>query len=163
MKKIFFILAIALFVPISLFAQTKTEAKNIFANSYDNVNDFEKILNPNQVKTLNETLKSFETKTGNKIIIVTISATPNYRDLTIYSQDLDRYLRIGLKIDPSILFVVSKELRQIQILGVDKIHDKLTNQEIESIVNTYVVPELKKGDYYKGLEAGSTQLVKKLQ
>ncbi|RZJ48177.1 MAG: TPM domain-containing protein, partial [Flavobacterium sp.] len=150
-------------VPISLFAQTKTETKNIFANSYDNVNDFEKILNPNQVKTLNETLKSFETKTGNKIIIVTISATPNYRDLTNYSQDLDRYLRIGLKIDPSILFVVSKELRQIQILGVDKIHDKLTNQEIESIVNTYVVPELKKGDYYKGLEAGSTQLVKKLQ
>jgi uncharacterized protein len=163
MKKIFFIFTFALFVHTSFFAQTKTEAKNIFANSYDNVNDFEKILNPNQVKTLNETLKAFETKTGNKIIVITISATPSYRDLTNYSQDLDRYLRIGLKIDPSILFVVSKELRQIQILGVDKIRDKLTNQEIESIVNTNVVPELKKGDYYKGLESGITQIIKKLE
>jgi len=135
MKKIFFIIILALFT-FNSFGQTKTEAKNIFANSYENVNDFENILNPNQVKTLNSTLKSFETKTGNKIIVITISATPSYRDLTNYSQDLDRYLRIGLKIEPSILFVVSKELRQIQILGVDKIRDKLSNQEIENIVKS---------------------------
>jgi uncharacterized protein len=162
MKKIFFIITLAIFT-FNSFGQTKTESKNIFANSYENVNDFENILNPNQVKTLNATLKSFETKTGNKIIVITISATPSYRDLTNYSQDLDRYLRIGLKIEPSILFVVSKELRQIQILGVDKIRDKLSNQEIENIVNTYVVPELKKGDYYKGLETGTTQIIKKLE
>ncbi|PWB28180.1 TPM domain-containing protein [Flavobacterium sp. HTF] len=163
MKKIFFIFAIALFAPNSFFAQTKTEAKNIFANSYDNVNDFEKILNPNQVKTLNGTLKSFETKTGKKIIVVTISSTPSYRDLSNYSEDLHRYLNIGLKIEPSILFVISKDLRQIQILGDNKISDKLSNQEIENIVNTFVVPELKKGDYYKGLETGTAQIIKKLE
>jgi uncharacterized protein len=39
----------------------------------------------------------------------------------------------------------------------------LSNQEIENIVNTYVVPELKKGDYYKGLETGTAQIIKKLE
>jgi uncharacterized protein len=161
MKKIVFFLAISLFLPQYFFAQT--ESPNIFAKSYDYVNDFEKILTPNQVKNLNDFLKSTETKTKNKILIVTTASIAPYTDLTTYSLGLDKYLMSKLNINTSILIVVSKQLRQIQIQGVDKISAKMNNQEMKDIISDYVIPELKKGDYYKGLQEGTLQLVKKLE
>lgn len=71
MKKLVLIFIIVLFLPTLSFAQTKTENQPVFAKSYDYVNDFEKILTPNQVKNLNDFLKSSEAKTNSKILIVT--------------------------------------------------------------------------------------------
>ncbi len=59
--------------------------------------------------------------------------------------------------------MISKQLRQIQVQGVNKIRAKMTDQEMKDIVSTYVIPELKKGDYYKGLQEGTRELVKKLE
>lgn len=163
MKKIVFILTIVLFLPHHFFAQTKTDASTIFAKSYDYVNDFENILSPKQVKDLSEYLKASEAKTNSKILVVTTSSIAPHTDLTDYSKELDKYLLSKLKIDVSILIVISKQLRQIQIQGVAKIGAKMTDQEMKDIVATYVIPELKKGDYYKGLQAGTLQLVKKIE
>jgi len=163
MKKLVFVFAIVLFFPNYFFAQTKGEAQNIFAKSYDYVNDFEKILIPKQIKDLNDYLKASEAKTKSKILIVTTSSIAPYTDLTDYSLDLDKYLLSKLKIDTSILIVISKQLRQIQVQGVDKIRAKMTDQEMKDIIAAYVVPELKKGDYYKGLQQGTLQLIKKIE
>lgn len=163
MKKMLFIIAITLFLPTTFFAQTKNETQNVFATSYKNVNDFEKILDPKQVQNLNTTLKSSEAKTGHKIIIVTTSSIASYADITDYSVDLVKYLSGTLKIDASILIVISKQLRQIQIRGIDKIRTKISDQEMENIIRSLVVPELKKGDYFKGLETGTNEIIKKLE
>lgn len=158
-----FILTIVLFLPNVFFAQTKSQPATIFASSYDYVNDFEKILTSNQIKNLTDYLKTSETKTKTKILVVTTSSINPYTDITNYSLDLDKYLLSKLKIDTSILIVISKQLRQIQIHGVDKIRAKMSDQEMKDIVTTYIVPELKKGDYYKGLQEGTFQLLKKIE
>lgn len=163
MKKLVFFLAISLFLSHHLFAQTKAESPNIFEKSYDYVNDFEKILTPSQVKSLNEFLKSNEAKTKNKILIVTTASITPYNDLNDYSLDLDKYLISKLNIDTTVLIVISKQLRQIQVQGVNKIRSKMSDQEMKDIISTYVVPELKKGDYYKGLQEGTSQIIKKLE
>lgn len=163
MKKIFFIIVLSVLFSNSFFAQTKTEPQTIFGKKYDYVNDFEKILTPKQAQTLSATLKSCETKTGHKIIIVTTPSISPYTDLTDYSLDLDKYLNTSLKIDASIILVISKQLRQIQIRGLDKLRNKLSDKEVESIISTFVIPELKKGDYYKGLQDGAAQIIKKLE
>lgn len=163
MKKILFLLTIVLFLPNHSFAQTTTNPTAQFAKSYDYVNDFEKILTQSQVKTLNDFLKSSEDKTKSKILIVTTSSIVPYTDLTDYSLALDKYMLAKLKIDTSILIVISKQLRQIQVQGVEKIRAKMSDQEMKDIITTYVVPELKKGDYYKGLEQGTKQLIKKIE
>lgn len=163
MKKLLLLLTITLFLPHYFSAQTKSDTQNIFAKSYDYVNDFEKIMNPSQVKSLTEFLKASEAKTKSKILIVSVASISPFTDLTDYSLELDKYLLSKLKIDTSILIVISKQLRQIQVQGVDKIRAKMSDQEMKEIISTYVVPELKKGDYYKGLEAGSKQLVKKIE
>ncbi|WP_166923596.1 TPM domain-containing protein [Flavobacterium poyangense] len=163
MKKIVFILALTVLFSTNSFAQAKTEAQNIFAKSYDYVNDFEKILTPKQIETLQEALKSCETKTNNKMLIVTTPTLGPYTELADYSLELDKYLNANLKIDASILLVISKQLRQIQIRGVDKLRNKLSDKEVESILTSFVIPELKKGDYFKGLQEGAIQIIKKLE
>lgn len=163
MKKILFIFTLVLFLPHHLFAQTKIEQQNLFAKSYDYVNDFENILTPKQAKDLNEFLKASEAKTKSKILIVSAASVSPYKDLNEYSLKLDHYLYSQLKIDTSVLIVISKQLRQIQFQGVAKIGAKVTDQELKDIISTYVIPELKKGDYYKGLQAGTLQLVKKIE
>lgn len=163
MKKILFLFAIVLFLPNHFYAQTAADASAMFAKSYDYMNDFEKILTSSQVKTLNDFLKSSETKTTSKILIVTTSSIAPYTDLSDYSLALDKYMLSQLKIDTSILIVISKQLRQIQVQGVEKVRSKMSDQELKDIITTYVVPELKKGDYYKGLELGVKQLLKKIE
>ncbi len=157
-----FFLTIVL-LPNLFFAQTKTQPAAVFAPSYDYVNDFEKILTSNQIKNLTDYLKTSEVKTKTKILVVTTSSINPYTDITNYSLDLDKYLLSTLKIDTSILIVLSKQLRQIQIHGVDKIRAKMSDQEMKDIVTTFIVPELKKGDYYKGLQEGTLQLLKKIE
>ncbi|MBW1654197.1 TPM domain-containing protein [Flavobacterium quisquiliarum] len=163
MKKILFLFTIVLFLPNHFYAQTAADAVAMFAKSYDYMNDFEKILTPSQVKTLNDFLKSSEAKTSSKILIVTTPSIAPYTDLSDYSLALDKYMLSQLKIDTSILIVISKQLRQIQVQGVEKVRSKMSDQELKDIITSYVVPELKKGDYYKGLELGVKQLLKKIE
>ena len=169
MKKIILIVTIVLLLPFSFFAQTKKEAKtsletaDVFAKSYDNVNDFEKILSPDQITNLNSTLKSFEKKTLYKIIIVTTSTINPYTDIYEYSQNLDKYLSNNLKVQPTILIILSKQLRQIQILGEDSIRYKLSDTATKEVIAGFAVPEFKKGDYYKGLELAAAEIIKKLE
>lgn len=168
MKKIILLLTILLLLPLSFFPQAKKEVKSTaettetFAKSYDNVNDFEKILSPDQIATLNTTLKSFEKKTLYKIIIVTTSSVKPYADLFEYTQNLDKYLNSTLKMQPTIIILLSKQLRQIQILGEDSIRYKLSDDQTKEIISGFAVPEFKNGDYYKGLEAAVNELIKKL-
>jgi uncharacterized protein len=163
MKKLMLFLAFSLFLFQNLCAQTKVESQNIFAKSYDYVNDFEKILTPNQISSLTEFLKSSEAKTKNKILIVTAASISPYIDLSDYSRDLDNYLISKLNIDTSILIVISKQLRQIQVQGTNNLRFKMSDQETKEIVSAYIIPELKKGDYYKALQEGTKQLTKKLE
>lgn len=163
MKKLVLLLAMSLFLSHNLFAQTKVETKSIFAKSYTYVNDFEKILTADQVKTLNDFLKSNDTKNKNKVLIVTTSSIAPYTDLGDYSLDLDKYLMSKLNIDTTVLIVISKQLRQIRVQGTDKRQTKISDQEIKDVVSAYVIPELKKGDYYKGLYEGTHQIIKKME
>ncbi|MFH6945011.1 TPM domain-containing protein [Flavobacterium sp. FlaQc-50] len=160
MKKIL-ILVISLVFPYVLFAQTKTQ--NIFAKSYNYVNDFEKILTPKQIENLNNVLKKGETKSTHKIIIVTTSSLNPYSNISDYTLDLDKYLINDLKVNASILIIMSEKLRQMRIQGVNKLHSKISDKEIEEIAANFVVPELKKGNYYKGLEDGIAQILKKIE
>ncbi|GEM_PF-570111 len=169
MKKIFFIILIILFSPSIVLSQAKKE-KNVTANSndsfsksYDYVNDFEKIMNADQITTLSNTLKAFEKKHLYKITVVTTASIAPYNAFPDYALELDKYLAADPKLDPTILIVVSKQLRQIQVQSIDLIRYKLSDSDTQSIITTYAVPEFKKGDYSKGLELAVEQIMNKLK
>lgn len=169
MKKLFFIISINLLSLTILSAQNKNDSdlntalKTIFSSSSNCVNDFEKVLTPEQAQTLNNTLNAFEKKYLYKIVIVTTPTVKPFASFEEFAQDLDQFLAKDPRLDPTILIVVSKTLRQIQVLSIDFIRYKLNNEDTQSIVSTYAVPEFKKGDYFKGLEQASEYFMKKLQ
>lgn len=163
MKKFFFALTILLLLPNYISAQTKTEEQNVFSKSYNYVNDFEKILTEKQIETLNTTLKSFEKKALYKIVIVSVSNIKPYESFPEYAHGLDQYLAKDPKFDPTILIVVSKTLRQIQVLSIDLIRYKLSDDETQNILTNFAIPEFKKGDYYQGLENAVGQIIEKMK
>ncbi|MDR6760134.1 uncharacterized protein J2Y38_000313 [Flavobacterium sp. 2755] len=163
MKKIFFLIIILSFPASILFSQTKKEntvssSQNTFSGSYDYVNDFEKILSSDQTTTLSNTLKAFEKQFLYKITIVT---TPTMH--TNYALELEQYLAKDPRLEPTILIVVSKQSRQIQLQSIDLIRYKLNDTDTQNIIATYAVPEFKKGDYGKGLELAVDQIMNKLK
>ncbi|MFC0779086.1 TPM domain-containing protein [Flavobacterium sp. HJSW_4] len=167
MKNLFF--TIILFSSVFLSAQTKNNAeftsnlKSSFLQSSDCVNDFEKILKPEELKVLNTTLNNFEKKYLYKIVIITTPSVQPFPSFEEFAVDLDKFLSKDPRLDPTILILVSKSLRQIQVLSVDFIKYKLTTEETQTIISTFAVPELKKGNYYKALEMASNEFMKKLQ
>lgn len=167
MKKLFFTLALLTSILIS--AQTKNDTdfafqlKNSFSGSTDCVNDFEKILKPAELQSLNSTLNSFEKKYLYKIVVITTPSYAPFQSFEEYSVDLDKFLSKDPRLDPTLLIVVSKTLRQIQVLSVDFVKYKLSTEETQNIIATYSVPELKKGNFYKALELATNEFMKKLQ
>lgn len=169
MKNLLFIITISFLLPGTFFGQANknisqnSAAVNVFSKSYHYLNDFEKILTSSQITTLNTILKSSEKKSGTKIIVVTISAITPYASVPEYAYNLKNYLSGNLKLSPTFLIVLSKELRQIQIQSSYEARNKLTEDETRNIINSFAIPEFKKGDYYKGLENAVTQIIKKLE
>lgn len=80
-----------------------------------------------------------------------------------YTLELDKFLSKDPRLDPTLLIILSKKLRQIQVISVDFIKYKLSTEDTQNIISTYSVPELKKGNYYKALELASNEFMKKLQ
>lgn len=167
MKKLFFTLILLSSVLLS--AQTKNEndftsrLKSSFSQSTDCVNDFEKLLKTEELKSLNTILNAFEKKHLYKIVIITTPSYEPFQSFDEFAIDLDKFLSKDPRLDPTLLIVVSKTLRQIQVLSVDFIKYKLNAEETQNIINTYSIPELKKGNYYKALEQASNEFMKKLQ
>ncbi len=139
------------------------ETQNIFSKTYNFVNDFEKILAPNQIEALRNTLKSYETNSGHKIIVATTSSIQPYTNIPEYTLGLNTYLANQLKLNATILVILSKRLRQIQVQGSEQISNKLNYDEIKSILYSTSIPEFKKGDCHKDLEETVTQIIKKLK
>ncbi|MFH6999536.1 TPM domain-containing protein [Flavobacterium sp. FlaQc-57] len=169
MKKTFFIITITLFLSHTIFAQTKkvtnqnSQTQTIFSKSYDYVNDYEKILSPSQITGLKNTLKSCESNSGHKIIIVTTSSIIPYANIPEYALYLNTYLSNKLKMNAAVLIVLSKDLRQIQLQASNQIGNKLNYDETREIISNFALPEFKKGDFHKGLEKAVAQIIVKLK
>ncbi|MBO9583816.1 MAG: TPM domain-containing protein [Flavobacterium sp.] len=167
MKKLFYTLVLLFSVLLS--AQTKkdidfaSQLKSSFSESTNCVNDFEKVLKPEELQSLNTTLNAFEKKYLYKIVIITTPSYAPFQSFEEFVLDIDKFLAKDPRLDPTLLIVVSKSLRQIQVISVNFIKYKLTEEETQKIISTYSIPELKKGDYYKALELASNEFMKKLQ
>ncbi|URM39179.1 TPM domain-containing protein [Flavobacterium anhuiense] len=107
--------------------------------------------------------KRFRKKYLYKIVVITTPSYAPFQSLEEYTLELDKFLSKDPRLDPTLLIILSKKLRQIQVISVDFIKYKLSTEDTQNIISTYSVPELKKGNYYKALELASNEFMKKLQ
>jgi uncharacterized protein len=123
------------------------------------VNDFEGILSIEDEIIIKNAVESFDRRTKNKIIIVTVDSIEPFENIFDYSLTLAN----KIKFNTAVLIVVSKNLSQIQIQNNESVLEKLTNEETKSIIENYIIPEFKNNNYYKGLIKGIAEIKKELE
>lgn len=124
------------------------------------INDFGSFFTPTQKSSLEDSLVSYRRKTGNAIVVITLSTLTDRKTGTTWSVEetaLQYFSKWGIgdrNKNNGVLVLISKEPRRVRITtgtGVDKI---LTDNECQRIINETIVPSFKAGKYYTGVKAG---------
>lgn len=121
------------------------------------INDFENILEFHQEIILKESVTNFYEESGIGITLVTVESIEPYDNIFDYSIDLGNSSDRG-----QVLIVVSKKLRQIQILNSDEVLEHITDEESKIILDQFIIPRFKEEKYYAGLLQGIAEIKKKL-
>ncbi|SDY11031.1 uncharacterized protein SAMN05444411_1272 [Lutibacter oricola] len=125
------------------------------------INDYELIFTPEEQVKLTNIIKEFEKKTSNQIAVVTIKSIGKYTDFDKYAVDLSDYWKIGqYNKDNGLTIILSKTLKKIRISTGNQTEHILTDEICMKILSDKIIPELKKGEYYNGIEIGLTELIK---
>ncbi len=131
-----------------------------FPKPIGRTNDFENILTPSQIDTLNSTLNQFEKLTSNKILVVTIDSTELNKDEETYAGDLlDDWEGENIR-GNCLVILLSKSGRDVRISGGLEAKKIFTDSLQVQIINQEMVPYFKVGKYYEGLQRGVLKIIK---
>ncbi|WP_298512480.1 YgcG family protein [uncultured Kordia sp.] len=127
------------------------------------INDFDNILSDEQETALLDVIQQYKTETNNEIVIVTLTSIQDYTGLVEYSLDLANHWDVGQKEkNNGVLIALYMKDRRVWIHnGVGVMH-KLTDEESLDIINTIIVPEFKKNDFYNGFQKGIKAVIDEL-
>jgi len=126
------------------------------------VSDYESIFSEEQNSSLTKILNDYEEATSREIVIVTIDSITPYNNLKDYSTDLGNEWRIGkVKSNNGLLIVMSKNLKKIRITTGYGTEKNLTDKICKKIIDSTIIPEFRRGDYYVGVEKGVQALKSK--
>ncbi len=124
------------------------------------VNDFSRIFTQSQRDSLTIKIIQFESKTTNEIAIITLDSIDG--DIGVYATHLANKIGIGKKDkDNGVLILLVKPLRQVWIgtgYGTEKI---LTDSVCKVIIDTKMISEFKKGNFYKGIDIAVDEIILK--
>lgn len=159
-----FVILTLLFFNQTLHSQSKFinyEAIEKIGSRVGYVNDYENILTSIQKQRLDSIINKFLRETSNEVVIVTIDSVSPYSSLKDFTTDLGNFWGVGQKnINNGLIITISKSMRQGWIgtgLGTEQI---LTNEKLQVIFDSEMIPRFRKGEYYEGLEAGLIECIK---
>ncbi len=164
------ILLISILINLSAYGQTgKGESKKDFINykaiknfpkPTGKVNDFELILDFAQIQQLDSIINNFENSSQNQIAIVTIESFEPYETLGDFTTDLGNYWGVGhAGKNNGLILTISKKMRMVWIgsgVGTEKV---LTDEILQNVVSTKMIPNFKNGDYFNGIKSGLIECI----
>jgi len=155
MNKVYTLLICIIAVIVLSYYESDSSEKASFAKPRGAVNDFAAIIPENEKQTMENLCREVLQKTGTAIVIATVESVGD-SDLETYANELYATWGIGKKgEDKGVLLFLTQKERKVRIetgYGVEGIlPDGLTGQ----ILDDYVIPYLKQGDYGKGMLNGT--------
>lgn len=124
------------------------------------VSDFDSVLTEVQVNELTSTIAKYDVGTTNEIAIVTVANFAPYNSLKDLTTDLGNYWGVGQRCDDNgLIIMLCKPQRSVWIgtgLGTEQV---LTDDIVKSIVDTKMIPQFRKSDYYKGVSIGLKECI----
>ncbi len=123
------------------------------------VNDFAKMLSAEEVHKLEQKLLAFNDSTSIEITIVTITSLGGYA-IADYSARLGEKWGVGKKgKDNGVVLLASKTEREFFIATGYGMEGVLTDAVSRNIIEKFIVPEFRKGDYYRGFNGAATVIM----
>lgn len=126
------------------------------------VNDYAKVLSDQQRMDLEKDLVFYNDSTSTQIVIVTVRQLGNY-DISEFSYELGDKWGVGQAgKDNGIVITLSEEDRKVFIATGWGIEGNITDVEARRIIDQYMIPYFRKGDYYMGFKDGVRVVVELL-
>ena len=126
------------------------------------VYDYVNLLSPSQSNALEQKLIRYSDSTSTQIVVAIIGSTKG-EDISYLGAQWGQKWGIGqADKDNGVLVLLAKEDRRIAINTGYGVEGALTDLMSKRIIESVIIPEFKKGDYYSGLDKGSDAIFKVL-
>ena len=124
------------------------------------VTDLTGTLNAEQKAALEQKLQAFETKKGSQIAVLLVPST-GPESIEQYSMRVAEQWKLGRKgVDDGALLLIAKDDRTLRIEVGYGLEGVLTDISSKRIVSDIIVPHLKNGDFYQGIDAGIERMTR---
>lgn len=155
-----FISSLFLLFTIGVFAQFQIPAKPTKVTEQTSVYDYANLLKPDQKKALETKLINYADTTSTQIVVAIIPSLEGESEGMLAPKWAHEW-GIGEKgKDNGVFILLAEKERKIWIAPGYGLEHILTAGINGEIIRNYIIPEFKKGDYYQGLNVGTTQLMK---
>ncbi|MEN8125296.1 MAG: TPM domain-containing protein [Bacteroidota bacterium] len=122
------------------------------------VYDYAKMMSGFEAKSLEQKLIRYSDSTSTQIVVITVNSLQG-QDVAMYATELAHKWGIGqAEEDNGILILVSKDDRRITIRTGYGVEHKLTDALSRRIIENVIKPHFKQGDYFIGLDNGTTRI-----
>ncbi|HON59041.1 MAG TPA: TPM domain-containing protein [Smithella sp.] len=127
-------------------------AGNPYPSPRGAVNDFAGVIDPENTAKMEALAQEVLQKTGTAIVVATVPSIGENEDYNMYANGLYQAWGIGKKgEDKGVLIFLTVKERKIRIETGYGVEGILPDGRVGEILDKYVVPFLKTGDYGKGL------------
>ncbi|KQS35187.1 methanol dehydrogenase [Pedobacter sp. Leaf194] len=124
------------------------------------VNDYSNVLSASQKQALEQKLVAFDDSSSTQIAIAIVKSVGDY-DINEYAVELGRKWGVGQSgKNNGIMIVVAVGDRKISIQTGYGVEGALPDIYAKRIIDNDIKPNFKAGDYYAGLDAGTTSIIK---
>jgi uncharacterized protein len=126
------------------------------------VHDFADVIPLNQERELERKLVAYNDSTSTQISVVTIS-TLDGGEIAMFNTELAEQWGVGQEgKDNGIQILLAIEERKVNIATGYGVEHVVTDAMSRRIIENYMVPNFKRGDYYQGLDAATDVIFKLL-
>lgn len=126
------------------------------------VYDYVNLLSPSQSNALEQKLVRYSDSTSTQIVVAIISSTEGEQINYLGAQWGQKWGIGQADDDNGVLILLARDDRRIAINTGYGVEGSLTDLMSRRIIETVIIPEFKKGDYYNGLDKGSDAIFKVL-
>ena len=124
------------------------------------VTDLTGTLAPAQRETLERELQVFESRKGSQIALLIVPTT-RPEAIEQYSIRVTEAWKLGRKgVDDGVLLLVAKDDRELRIEVGYGLEGAIPDAVAKRVVSEIIIPYFKQGDFYGGIHAGVTRLIR---
>jgi uncharacterized protein len=118
------------------------------------------VLSRSEEADLEQKLRNYYDTTSNQFAIVIMDSVPGGYDYSDYAERLAEKWKIGVKgKDNGLLIFIPLQERKIWIATGYGLEPSIPDSRAKIIIDNYITPYFKNGQFYKGLDEGTTALM----